>query len=213
MDRQGLQSKIRPLDTILSFTPTRPHTPNAKDQEDAIPRHRVAPEPKLAFKQTPTEKGASIPQSSGTPVIYPNVPQPLGTPKNEEGDRIKQMIISNYQPRGKPPGTKLGLESGIEEVTAWCQAFRLYIKSGKIKHSINIPYKMIIGYVANWCEIDFFNTTLKAFIDNNRPEEDLRESRMSEDIIVDLIHHYFSSVTPLYDRITAVQRYSQISHP
>ena len=110
----------------------------------------------------------------------------------------QQMIISSYQPGDKPPSTKLSSESETEEVTTWCQTFKTYIKAGKVRPSLNIPYNMIVGHVAKWCETEFFDTTLRVFINNNRPEEDPLDNRMSEDIIVDLIYHYYSLTMLLY---------------
>merc|ERR1712105_185639 len=45
------------------------------------------------------------------------------------------------------------------------------------------------------------------FINQNCPEEDPLDNRMSEDIIVELIYHYYSSTTLLHSRITSLRKY------
>ena len=120
----------------------------------------------------------------------------------------QQLIIAQYQPGDSPPGHKLGSESNSEEVTTWCQTFKTYIQAGKVKPSLNIPYNMIVGHVAKLCETEFFDNTLRLFINNNRPEEEIVEARMSEDIIVDLIYHYYSSTSLVYSQITPIRLYN-----
>ena len=118
------------------------------------------------------------------------------------------MILSNYQPGDFPPQTKLNSDSDTEEVTAWCQTFLVYIKAGKVSKSLDLPFNMVVGHVAKWVEIEFFNTTLRVYIDKNEPEDDPLDNRMSENIVVDLIYHYYSSTMLLYSRITALCLYN-----
>ena len=118
-----------------------------------------------------------------------------------------QMVLSNYHPGDRPPTFKLTSDSEAEQVTFWCETFKTYIKAGKIRQSLNIPYSMVVGYVAKHADPDFFDTTLRVFINQNCPEEDPLDNRMSEDIIVELIYHYYSSTTLLHSRITSLRRY------
>ena len=63
---------------------------------------------------------------------------------------------------------------------------------------------MIVGHVSKLCETQFFDNILRLFINYNRPDEEILNARMSEDIIVDLIYHYYLTTSLVYSRITPV---------
>ena len=110
--------------------------------------------------------------------------------------------MQNYKPLGQAPLHKLYSDSSSEEVTTFCQKFKTYIISGKAKESMNVPHNMVMGVLSGLCETQFYDNVLRLYIKNNRPPTDEYDDRMSEDIIVDLIYHYYSSTSLVYSRIT-----------
>ena len=67
---------------------------------------------------------------------------------------------------------------------------------------MNVPHNMILGHLSKLCETQFFDNILRLFINNNIPNEEELKARMSEDIIVNLIYHYYSTTSLVYSQIT-----------
>ena len=89
----------------------------------------------------------------------------------------------------------------------FCQTFRLYIEAGKVVESIEIPYQVVMGYLSDFLDTHFYDTTLCLFIDNNIPKEEDRGGRKTEDSIIDMIFHYYSTTSLLHARITPLHLY------
>merc|ERR1712082_25377 len=120
------------------------------------------------------------------------------------GNEVDQILIANYEPGGNPPDILLGSGSEIEDITSWCQQFKIHIKAGKLINSLQIPYEKVIGYAAKWCEKEFFESTLKAIFESNKPTDN--NPQLSEDIVVDLMYEHFSSSRSLHNQSLAIQK-------
>ena len=127
-----------------------------------------------------------------------------------DGNEIDQIIIANYEPGGNPPDIILGSGSEIEDITSWCQQFKTHIKAGKLRNSLQIPYEKVIGYAAKWCEKEFFESTLKAIFESNKPTDN--NPQLSEDIVVDLMYEHFSSSRSLHNQSLAIQKYRHLEN-
>ena len=84
------------------------------------------------------------------------------------------MYLNSYKPKGTQPSPKFISTSSMEEVAKFCHTFRLYIQAGKLLKSVDIPYNIVMGYLSDFVETNFYNTTLCQFIDNNIPNEEDR---------------------------------------
>ena len=70
------------------------------------------------------------------------------------------------------------------------------------EHNLEFRIFRFPKYLSDFVETNFFNTTLRRFIENNIPNEEDRVGGKTEDSVIDMIFHYYSTTTLLHARIT-----------
>ena len=119
----------------------------------------------------------------------------------------KHMYLNSYKPKGTPLSPKLTSTSNTEEVSQFCHTFKLYIKGGKMIKSIDIPLNIVIGCLAEHIQTNFFDTTLCCFIENNIPNYEEIEGEPMEDRVINIIYHYYMTMTLLHAQINPFHSY------
>ena len=73
--------------------------------------------------------------------------------------------------------------------------------------TLNLPYQIVMGYLSEHIETYFFDNTLRLFIENNICPAYERVGKMTEDVIINMVYHYYSTMALLHARITPFHWY------